>query len=71
MNSRLIAFTHNEISKSQDVNRLDDVQNRSRLLFASRSIHTASIILPICKSSQIGIGGRNSRDLLSVVGHII
>jgi len=74
MNSRLVALAHNEISKSQDVNRLDDAQNGSRLLFArARSTHAASIIPLVCKSSRIGIGGRNARDLAvsSIVGHLV
>lgn len=45
MNSRLAAFTRNEISKSRDVNRLDGAPNKSRLLFPlARSIRVASII---------------------------
>lgn len=80
MNSRLVALAHNGISKSQNVNRRDDAQNRSRLLFAPAhdrvyfllSTHAASIIPLVCKSSRIGIGGRNVRGDLaipSIVGH--
>lgn len=62
MNSRLVAFIYNEILKSQNVNRLDDAQNRSCLLFAlARPTHAASIIPLIYKSSRIDIDGRNDK----------
>lgn len=74
MNSRLVVLAHNGILKSRDVNRLDDAQNRTRSLFAlARSTHAASIIPLACKSSRIGVGRRNARDLAisSIVGHIV